>query len=110
MKDPEATGPPADAPLALRIERDIGRMRRALGDLVEFSGMSRRDVERRLRECGCGTDLGRLLSGRLELKMKHLLAVCQVIELGPLELMQIALKPRPGERSPLLRRIQDLVP
>jgi hypothetical protein len=56
--DPEGAGPPADAPLAQRIEGELGRMRRALANLIEFSGMSRREVERRLLENDCGTDLG----------------------------------------------------
>ena len=85
-------------------------MRKALSNLIEFSGMSRREVERRLLESDCGTDLGRLLSGRLDLKMKHLLALCRVIDLEPLEFVQIVLKPRPGQSSPLLRRLEALLP
>jgi hypothetical protein len=84
-------------------------MRKALANLIEFSGMSRREVERRLCQRGCGTDLGRLLSGRLDLKVKHVLALCRVIELEPLEFVQIALKPRPGQRSPLLLRLEALL-
>jgi len=96
--------------LAQRIEGELGLMRQVLSNLIEFSGMSRREVERRLLESNCGTDLGRLLSGRLDLKMKHLLALCRVIDLEPLEFVQIALKPRPGQRSPLLRRLEALLP
>jgi hypothetical protein len=101
---------PADAALAQRVEGEVERMRWVLAQLIEFSGKSRREVERRLLQRGCGTDLGRLLSGRLDLKMSHVLALCRVIELEPLELVQIALKPRPGERSPLLRRLEALLP
>jgi hypothetical protein len=42
--------------------------------------------------------------------MKHLLALCRVIDLEPFEFVQIALKPRPGQRSPLLRRLEALLP
>jgi hypothetical protein len=105
-----AAGSPADDSLALRIEGELGQMRKALSNLIEFSGMSRREVERRLLESDCGTDLGRLLSGRLDPKMKHLLALCRVIDLEPLEFVQIALKPRPDQRSPLLRRLEALLP
>ena len=108
--DPAAAGPAAGAPLAQRIAGELGRMRQALANLIEFSGMSRRQVERRLLENDCGTDLGRLLSGRLDLKMKHLLALCRVLELEPVEFVEIALKSRPGQRSPLLRRIEALLP
>jgi hypothetical protein len=108
--DPEGAGPPADAPLAQRVEGEVGRMREALANLIDFSRLSRREVERRLLQSGCGTDLGRLLSGRLGLKMEHVLAICRVIELEPLEFVQIALKPRPAQRSPLLRRLEALLP
>lgn len=42
--------------------------------------------------------------------MKHVLALCRVIDLEPVEFLQIALKPRSGQRSPLLRRLQALLP
>jgi hypothetical protein len=106
----EGGGPPPDIPLGQRVESEVGRMRETLSHLIEFSGMSRREVEQRLGQRGCGTDLGRLLSGRLDLKMKHVLALCRVIDLEPVEFLQIALRPRPGQRSPLLRRLQALLP
>jgi hypothetical protein len=108
--DPAAAGPAADAPLAQRIAGELGRMRQALANLIEFSGLSRREVERRLLDNDCGTNLGRLLSGRQDLKMKHLLALCRVIDLEPVEFVQIALKTRPGQRSPMRRRIESLLP
>ena len=85
-------------------------MRETLAHLIDFSGLSRREVERRLCQKGCGTDLGRLLAGRLDLKMQHVLAICRVIDLEPLEFVRIALKPRPRQRSPLLRRLKALLP
>jgi hypothetical protein len=39
---PRRCVPPADAPLAQRIEGELGRMRQALANLTEFCGMSRR--------------------------------------------------------------------
>jgi hypothetical protein len=108
--DTEDAGPPAAAALSQQVAGEVDRMRQALLHLIEFSTMSQREVEQRLRQRGCGTDLGRLLSGRLDLKMKHVLSICRVIELEPLELVQIALKPPPGQRSPLLRRLEALLP
>jgi hypothetical protein len=108
--DTADAGPPAAAALSQRVDAEVDRMREALLHLIEFSTMSQREVEQRLRQGGCGTDLGRLLSGRLDLKMKHVLSICRVIELEPLELVQIALQPRPGQRSPLLRRLEALLP
>jgi hypothetical protein len=102
--------PPAGPSLSQQVAGEVGRMREALAHLIEFSGMSRREVEQRLCQRGCGTDLGRLLKGRLDLKMKHVLALCRVLELEPLEFVQIALRPRPGQRSPLLRRLEALLP
>jgi hypothetical protein len=99
-----------EVPLSKTVEAEVSRMRGALNQLIELSGLSRRVVERRLCEQGCGTDLGRLLSGRLELKVTHVIAICRVIELEPLEFVQIALKPRPVQRSPLLRRLEALLP
>jgi hypothetical protein len=106
----QKAGLPAEAALRQRIEREVDQMRHALVNLIEFSGMSQREVEQRLCQSGCGTDLGRLLSGRPGLKMKHVLALCRVIDLEPLEFVQIELKPRPGQRSPLLRRLEALLP
>lgn len=40
----------------------------------------------------------------------RLLALCRVIDLEPVEFLQIALKPRSGQRSPLLRRLEALLP
>ena len=61
--------PEAGASLSQQVAGEVGRMREARAHLIEFSGMSRREVEQRLCQRGCGTDLGRLLSGRLDLKM-----------------------------------------
>jgi hypothetical protein len=92
--------PPADGALEPRVQREVACMREALVRLIELSGLTRREVEQRLREGGTGTDLGRLLGGRLDLKVQHVLAICRVIDLEPWEFFQIALKPRPGQRSP----------
>ena len=102
-------GDPADVLLARRVESEVERMREALAQLIELSGMSRREVERRLYRGGCGIDLWRLLTGRLQLRMKHVLAICRVIELEPLEFVQIALTPQTARRSALLQRIEALL-
>jgi hypothetical protein len=104
------TGPMAVAGTALPslIESDIRYMRELLGNLIDFSGMSRREVEMRLLEAGCGTDLGRLLHGRLSLKVEHVLALCWVLELDPREFFDMAFKRRPRSRSPLLCRLDAL--
>jgi len=98
----------AGSPLPPLIESDLGYMRELLGNLIDFSGISRREVEMRLLEAGCGTDLGRLLHGRLSLKVEHVVALCWVLELDPREFFDMAFKRRPRIRSPLLRRLDAL--
>jgi hypothetical protein len=87
---------------------EVDRTRQTLAHLIELSGLSRREVERRLLEEGCGTDLGRLLGGRLDLKLRHVLDICRVIEIHPLELFRIVWK-EPEQRSPLLGRLEALI-
>jgi hypothetical protein len=74
---------------------------------IELSGLSRREVEKRLLAAGCGTDLGRLLTGRLDLKLRHIIDICGVIELYPREFFASAFKGQ-GETSPLMRRLEAL--
>jgi hypothetical protein len=87
----------------------VERARVALRHLIELSGLSRREVEKRLLDLGCGTDLGRLLvSGRLDLKLRHILDILRVIEVYPLEFFSMICE-RPRERSPLLGRLEAIV-
>jgi hypothetical protein len=90
-------------------EAEVARARETLGHLIELSGMTRREVERRLLEQGCGTDLGRLLSGRLDLKFRHIVDICRVIDMYPLEFFHIVFRDS-EQRSPLLRRLEALLP
>ncbi|HEV3459854.1 MAG TPA: hypothetical protein VHG32_25185 [Thermoanaerobaculia bacterium] len=85
----------------------VERARKTLCELIELSGLSRREVERRLLETDAGTDLGRLLSGRLELKLRHVLDITRVIEVHPLEFVAMVCG-RPRQRSPLLQRVGAL--
>lgn len=87
---------------------EVARVTEALNRLVKHSGLSRREVERRLLEQGCGTDLGRLLSGRQDLKIHHLLAICHVVGIYPLEFFRMVFK-EAEERSPFLQRLDGLV-
>jgi len=53
--------------------------------LIDLSMMSRRELERRMVERGVGVDLGRVLKGRLQLRFCHVAAICQALDLHPLE-------------------------
>jgi hypothetical protein len=86
----------------------VARARVILQHLIELSGLSRRQVEKRLVSLGRGTDLGRLLSGRLGLKLGHILDILRVIEIYPLEFFRMVCE-RPGERSPLLARLEAIL-
>jgi hypothetical protein len=86
---------------------EVERTRETLSHFIELSGLSRREVEKRLLEKGCGTDLGRLLSGRLDLKLRHILDICRVIGIYPQELFHVVFK-EADQRSPLLQRLEAL--
>lgn len=88
-------------------EAEVERCRETLRDFIELSGLSKREVEKRLLDEGCGTDMGRLLSGRLDLKLRHILDICRVIELYPQEFFRIVFKDA-DRRSPLLQRLDTL--
>jgi hypothetical protein len=90
-------------------EAEVVRARETLGHLIELSGMSRREVERHLLDQGCGTDLGRLLSGRLDLKLRHIVDICRAIDVYPLEFFHIVFRDS-EQRSPLLQRLEALIP
>jgi hypothetical protein len=78
-----------------------------LRELIEISGLSPREVERRLRRSDAGVDLGRLLNGKVELGVRHVLDVTRVIGMHPQEFFTMACG-RPRETSPLLRRVSAL--
>jgi hypothetical protein len=86
----------------------VERARVALRSLIELSGLSRREVEKRLLDLGGGTDLGRLLRGGLDLKLRHIVDILRVVEIYPLEFFRMVCE-NPPERSPLLGRLAALV-
>jgi transcriptional regulator with XRE-family HTH domain len=60
-------------------------------------GFSMREVERRM---GLSSSyLSRLLSGRVELKVDHVVEIARVLELDPREIFVIAFSGRPGHAS-----------
>jgi hypothetical protein len=87
---------------------EVTHLRAALGHLIELSGLSRREIERRLRDGGCGTDLGRLLTGKQDLKVHHVLTICHVIGIYPLEFFRMVFK-ESEQRSPFLERLEGLI-
>jgi hypothetical protein len=86
---------------------EVEHVRATLSHFIELSGLSRREVEKRLLAEGNGTDLCRLLSGRLDLKLRHILDICRVIGIYPQELFRIVFK-EADQRSSLLQRLDAL--
>jgi hypothetical protein len=99
---------PAPAPPKAGSKAEVERARSTLRDLVELSGMSRREVRRRLAAAGCGMNLAGLLSGRLDLKLRHVLDLGRVLGVEPGEFFRLVFG-EPSEQSPLLRRLEELV-
>lgn len=88
-------------------KEDVARVREVLDDLVDLSGLSRREIERRLAQQGSGFDVSRLISGRFELKLHQLLDILCVLEIHPVEFFRLIFK-EPELRSPLLVRARAL--
>lgn len=88
-------------------EHDVKRARQILNELVELAGMIRREVERRLLDEDAGTDVNRVLAGKLDLKLRHILAITRLVGLDP-GIFFTLLLPEP-EPSPLLERIRPMV-
>jgi len=111
-------GPDPSAPLELlafdptswEVPSDLGveNLWRSLRALLYVSGHSMREVQRVLDSHGYVVDVTRLLRGALELKVRHVLDICRVIGLHPVELFQIAL-PAPNRPSALFRRAATLL-
>ncbi|HWN45421.1 MAG TPA: helix-turn-helix transcriptional regulator [Thermoanaerobaculia bacterium] len=65
----------------MTIDDEVRRAAKLLDALIQVTGESQEELERRL-EASPGY-LGRLLAGRVELKLRHILAVLRVLEIEP---------------------------
>lgn len=65
----------------MTIDDEVRRAAQLLEALIQVIGISREEVETRL-EASPGY-LERLLSGRVELKLRHILAILRVLEIEP---------------------------
>ena len=86
---------------------EVARVRQALGTLIDLSGLSLREIERRLAKQGGGLDLNRLLGCKFALKLHQVLDLLRVLDVHPWELFRLTFK-EPERRSPLLERVQAL--
>lgn len=88
----------------MTIDDEVRRAAKLLEALIQATGMSPEEVERRL-EASPGY-VGRLLSGRVELKLRHILAILWILEIEPTLFFQM-LYPEAGPAGGMVR-LDDL--
>jgi len=70
------------------VEEEIRRYAKVLEAVVKLSELSTRELERRL-ELGGGT-LNRIFTGKIDLKLRHILLVLEVVGMKPERFFQLA--------------------
>jgi len=89
-------------------DEHVARLNSVLRSAIRLSDFSNRDIERKLGFSG--GYLSRLFGGAIDIKMSHILDVCEIIGLYPHEFFQMAFPPEQGEPSPLMKKILDMTP
>lgn len=91
-------------------DKDVARVTQMLKAAVRFTGVSHRHIE---REMGLSTGyLSRILSGKAELRIEHVLGVCRAIGLPPSAFFEAAYPGRElePETARLVAALQELLP
>jgi hypothetical protein len=83
--------------------KDVARAREILSSLVDISGLSHREIERRLAREEAGLDVNRLLTGRFAMRLHQVVDVLDVLKVHPVEFFRLVFG-EPEMRSPLLVR------
>ena len=86
-------------------QNDLRSMRRLLGELVEKLDRSHRELED-LLEIGHG-NLHKLLDGKIELRVRHLLTFAELLQVAPSELLAVGC---PEAEAAATRRLSDWLP
>ena len=95
----------------MTIDDEVRRATTLLEALIQVAGVSQEEIDRRLEVTPGYVE--RLLTGRLELKLRHILALLRVLEIEPALFFQ-TLFPEPGpaggtvQLDELLRRVKQL--
>jgi transcriptional regulator with XRE-family HTH domain len=90
----------------MNVEHEVERLTTLLAAAVKFSDVTQREVERKL---GLSSgSLSRLFSGGIELKVKHILDICEVIGFSPARFFRAAY-PLNEEDDGEARRLQRLL-
>jgi transcriptional regulator with XRE-family HTH domain len=80
------------------VDEEIRRYAKVLEAVVKLSDLSTRELERRL-ELGGGT-LNRIFTGKIDLKLRHILLVLEVVGMKPERFFQLAsAQPPAGEEA-----------
>lgn len=91
------------------IEDDIRRCAKMLESVVRMDGMSARQLEEKLGY-GAGT-VNRLFSGKIELKLRHILLILEVIGIPPSQFFREVFPEdgRPRSEPEMASRLLDLL-
>lgn len=89
------------------IDQEVLRLARLLEALVKVERVPVRELERRL-DLGGGT-LNRIFTGKIELKVRHILLVLDALGVKPLAFFEQALKIREGEEEQAGARLLESV-
>jgi transcriptional regulator with XRE-family HTH domain len=89
-------------------EAQVEQFARILKVLIQFSEVKSLEIEQRL-----GFSVGyvsRLLSGKIDIKLSHVLDIAEILGIYPQELFAIAFPPAKPGPSPGLQHIQKVLP
>ena len=89
-----------------KTETEVTRLTNLLASAIKFSGWKQRDIEKTL-DWSSGS-MSRLLSGGIELKIKHIHEICGVIGFPPSRFFHAAY-PSAEDGSPEMARLQRLL-
>ncbi|HET9225831.1 MAG TPA: hypothetical protein VFR31_04150 [Thermoanaerobaculia bacterium] len=91
-------------------DQEISRITRMLKAAVRFAGVPHRQIEREM-DMSTGY-LSRILSGKVELRVQHVLGVCQAIGMPAAAFFEAAYPARQfnPETSRLVAALQELLP
>lgn len=92
------------------LEQNVQRVTKLLKAAVQFLGVSHRQIERSM---GLSTGyLSRIFSGKVELRMEHVLGVCAAINLPPAAFFEAAFPAREFDRDTtrLVAALRELMP
>jgi transcriptional regulator with XRE-family HTH domain len=77
----------------MHVDEQVESFTRLLGTLIRVSGHTKQTLERKLG--WSGGYLSRLLSGAIDLKMRHVVLICEALDIEPGELFRMAYPKRP---------------